>query len=61
MAHFRVFYFTRLGRIQSADILDLETDQAAIEAANRLFAARTDYLAGYELWEGTRLVHRKSN
>jgi hypothetical protein len=59
MAHYRIYYLTGLGRIQTAYVVEADSDEKAIREADHRFAERQDYPSGYELWDGPRLVHRK--
>jgi hypothetical protein len=59
MAHYRLFYLSPIGRIQAAEIIEADSDENAIQEAERRFAQRQDYPASYELWTGPRLVHRR--
>jgi hypothetical protein len=60
MADYRLYHLTPLGTIQAVEIIEADSDESAIREAERRFAQRRDYPASYELWTGSRLVHRKA-
>lgn len=53
MASYRLYCLDGVGKVASAEWLDAEDDDAAIEAAKRQRQGRT-----CELWQGQRLVAR---
>jgi hypothetical protein len=55
-------YFMRYGDIVAAEALTGKSDEAAIEQARALFAARmsTDPVDGFEVWDRTRVIARQS-
>jgi hypothetical protein len=57
MQTYRVFFRCRAGVIVGRqDLLDPEEDGTALAVASRLFDACCDVAAGFELWQGPRLV-----
>ena len=54
-------YFLRDGHIADVEVLNVRSDEDAIEEAKRLFVLRTRQgtrLDGFEVWELSRVVHR---
>jgi hypothetical protein len=45
-------------RIEAREDIEADTDEAAISAARKIFEERQFY-AGFEVWDGPRMVHRE--
>jgi hypothetical protein len=59
MPAYRCYYLSSQDRIVAVESFIAADDQAAMETAKGLFAARKDQaVLGYEVWEGSRLVGR---
>ena len=51
-------YFLKNGVIRAIEIVRCPSDEAAIEHALQMFEERKEEFAGFELWDGNRLVHQ---
>ena len=51
-------YFLKNEVIRAVEVVRCTSDEAAIEYALQLFERRKDEFAGFELWDGNRLVHQ---
>jgi len=51
-------YFLKNGVIRAVDVVRCTTDETGIEHALQLFENRKAEFAGFELWDGARLVHQ---
>lgn len=51
-------YFMRRGHFAAVEVLVDLSDETAIGQAEALFEERKQEFEGFELWDGTRLVHR---
>ena len=59
MAHYRVHFVDRDDNVHDAVHAEHDDDEAAIEHAHRINVPSIG--AGFEIWEGERLVHRHRN
>lgn len=60
MTLYRVHFFDHGDNIRSTDDIDGKDDEAAIAAAHRLNVL-PHMTAGFEVWEGDRLVYQHFN
>lgn len=51
-------YFLKDDVIRAVEVVRCASDDAAIEQAIELFDQRKDEFAGFELWDGNRLVRQ---
>ena len=51
-------YFLKNGVIRAVDVVRCTTDEVGIDHALQLFETRKAEFAGFELWDGVRLVHQ---
>lgn len=60
MALYRVHFYDHGDNIRASHDIDRDDDKAAIGAAHELNALPR-LIAGFEVWEADRLVHRHNN
>ena len=51
--------FSALSSIEAPENLSAETDDDAGMMAESIYRQRRNQIHGYELWQGTRLLHRR--
>jgi len=51
-------YFLKNEVIRAVEVVRCTSDEAAIECALQLFERRKNEFAGFELWDGNRLVQQ---
>ena len=61
MAWYRVYFLSRAGDIRNVDEFEAETDPVAVTFADQLHEAVSDVYEGYEVWQLSRCVARRSS
>ncbi len=51
-------HFMRYGRIAAVEVLDVKSDEEAIEKSKALFEDRKSQFEGFEVWDRARVVAR---
>jgi hypothetical protein len=53
---YRVYFLNDSGRIDAAEVIPADSDEAAVVMAEHLYDATCDLYAGYEVWEQSRQI-----
>jgi hypothetical protein len=59
MPYYRCYFLSEDHAIAAVEAYDAASDKEAREKAEALFRQRRDKLAGFEIWAGSRRIHRQ--
>jgi len=61
MAWYRVYFLSRSGDIRNVDEFEADSDPVAVTFADQIHEAVSDIYEGYEVWQLSRCVARRSS